>query len=102
MTCRFDGCKRSARWQAIIIMPPPLAADDAQQRPPIGFPSPLICCDKHKRRARPIQALGPNGMQLLEAAFKVAGKQPPNEGDLSLDWAAYDGGALQFGVPRPS
>jgi len=92
MKCRVDGCAHDARWQAVVIMAPPGKA----AAPPIGFPSPLVCCDKHKPKMRAVDALGPNGMELLEAAFGVLGKQPPAADDLGLDWMAYDGRPLTF------
>jgi len=103
MKCRYGDCTYPARWQAILIMAPPSASAQAV---PVGLPSPLLCCDRHKAVARPLQALGPNGMELLAAAFKVMGKKPPQEGDLGIDWRAYDGGPLDWGsslasAPKP-
>lgn len=96
MICRVDECQRNARWQAVVLMAPPGAP---VSQPPLGFPSPLVVCDKHKRkgRLRAVDALGPNGMELLTAAFMLMKKQAPLADDLGIDWIAYDGGELQFG-----
>jgi hypothetical protein len=69
-------------------MPPPTKIVGFE---PMRMPSPLLVCDHHRGRARAIDVLGPSGYELLCAAFKVTGKQPPILGDLGIDFQSLDG-----------